>query len=112
MGKNKKKMVALLLASLTGFSSMSVASSVIVYDKIFSRYERPDYSLVLGEYCYERVQERLPRSTFKFPSKEKGVNLQGYYYPSSQNNIDIFFCRTAVFYQRHISVLLPGIHLS
>ena len=86
MGKNKKKMVALLLASLTGFSSMSVASSVIVYDKIFSRYERPDYSLVLGEYCYERVQERLPRSTFKFPSKEKGVNLQGYYYPSSQNN--------------------------
>ncbi len=78
----KKKVVAAILASLTGFSAMMVASAVIAYDAVFPRYERPDYSLYPGEYCYERVKERLPRSEFYYKTKKS--ELKGYYYTAKE----------------------------
>ncbi len=78
----KKKVVAAILASLTGFSAMMVASAVIAYDAIFPRYERPNYDLYVGEYSYERIKHRLPREEFYYKTKKS--ELKGYYYPSKQ----------------------------
>lgn len=79
----KQKVIAGLLASLTGVSGMVVAASVFGYDAFFSRYERPDYRIKPGEYCFERIQDRLTRSEFFY--KTKSAELKGYYYPSAQN---------------------------
>lgn len=78
----KKKVIAAVIASLTGVSGATVASAIIAYEAIFQRVNRPDYSLVAGDYCYERVADRLIRQEFYYPSAEKGVRLRGYYYSS------------------------------
>ena len=83
MGK-KKKVLAAVIASLTGVSGATVASAIIAYEAIFPRVNRPDYSLVAGEYCYERVADRLIRQEFYYPSAEDGVRLKGYYYSSEE----------------------------
>ncbi len=81
--KTEKKttdMIVKLVASLTGLNIVNATTAVIAYQKIFSRCERPDYTLMAGEYSYERVKDRLRRSEVKFKS---GKNiLTGYYYPS------------------------------
>lgn len=77
----KKKVIAAVLASLTGVSGATVASAVIAYEAIFTRVDRPDYELVAGEYCYERVSDRLLRQELYYPSAD-GVRLKGYYYSS------------------------------
>ncbi len=74
-----KKMIA-LVAIATGVGATTVASAIIAYSALFARYERPDYSLVAGDYCYDRVKERLSRSEFFFKSDKN--KLKGYYYPS------------------------------
>ena len=41
--KSRAKKIALLVAaSLTGISTAAVASTVVVYDSFFARYERPE----------------------------------------------------------------------
>ena len=52
----------------------------IAYDKMFSRYERPDYSVTPGIRTYERIADRLPRQCFTFPSDN--VTCAGYFYPA------------------------------
>ena len=52
----------------------------IAYDKLFSRYERPDYSVTPGLRTYERIASRLPRERFTFPSDQ--LDCAGYYYPA------------------------------
>ena len=79
----KQKVIAAILASLSGFSGMTVASAVIAYDACFPRYKRPDYALYPGNYCYDRVKNVLFREEFYFPSAKK--KLRGYYYPSTGN---------------------------
>ena len=59
-------------------SGASVAVFMNLYDKAFSRYERPDYSLIPGLYFYDRVKDILPREEISFYSGN--VRLQGYYY--------------------------------
>ena len=81
MGK-KKKVIAAAIASLTGVSVATAASAIIAYEAIFPRVNRPDYSLVAGEYCYERVMDRLLRQEFYYSSAKEGVRLKGYYYAS------------------------------
>ncbi len=76
----KQKIVAAILASLTGFSAVAITGTIIAYDACFPRYERPDYALYPGLYCYDRVKDSLYREEFKFPSKD--IELQGYYYPN------------------------------
>ena len=78
---SKAKRIAMIVAaSLVGVSVTTVISAICVYDSFFERYERPDYALYPGLYCYERVAESLPRELLKIPSGEN--MLQGYYYPS------------------------------
>ena len=40
----KKKVIAAVIASLTGVSGATVASAIIAYEAIFPRVNRPDYS--------------------------------------------------------------------
>ena len=61
----------------TGINATAVT---VAYQAFFTRYNRPDYSLKCGEYCYDRVRSTLPRSEFYF--KVKGTKLKGYYYES------------------------------
>ena len=75
-----KKVIAAVLASMTGVSAMMVASAVVAYDSVFVRYERPDYALRPGEYCYDRVKHRLKREEFYYQTKTS--QLKGYYYPT------------------------------
>lgn len=83
MGSKKKKVVIGLLATATGVSLATAATSIIAYEKMFPRVERPDYTLTPGEYCYERVQEKLPRTEFYYTVND--VKLKGYYYASAGN---------------------------
>ncbi|MBE5754438.1 MAG: alpha/beta fold hydrolase [Clostridiales bacterium] len=78
--RKAKKVVTAILATLSGFSAMTVASAVIAYDSFFERYERPNYELYPGEYCFERVSDRLKRDEFYI--KTKGADLKCYYYPT------------------------------
>lgn len=49
-----------------------------IYNRIFKRFERPDYSIYPGLYNYELVKNELPRENISFYSD--GVKLAGYYY--------------------------------
>lgn len=79
----KRKILISSIALLTGVSATVVGSSLIAYNSLFSRYERPDYALKAGNYCYERVRGRLYREEFYFPSDKE--LLKGYYYPSGNS---------------------------
>lgn len=81
---NRAKKIAFLLSvSLAGVSTMSIVSAILAYDAIFTRYERPDYSVYPGMYCYERFCGSLPRETMKVKSGE--TDLQAYYYPAENS---------------------------
>ena len=77
--KRMKKIVMLIAASLAGVSTTAIASTLIAYDAMFARYERPDYALTPGLYCYERIEASLSRETMSVLSGE--VDLAAYYYP-------------------------------
>ena len=83
-GKKKKpsstaKRIAMIVAaSLVGVSVASILSTICIYDSFFERYERPDYDLYPGMFCYERVRERLPREECTIPSGDN--KLAAYYY--------------------------------
>ncbi len=77
----KAKRVAFIIAgTLVGISVASVITTVCMYDSFFVRYERPNYDLTPGLYCYERIQDDLKREEIKIPSGDN--KLQGYYYPA------------------------------
>lgn len=77
----KAKRVALIVAaSLVGVSVTTIVSTICIYDSFFERYERPDYSLYPGMYCYDRIKDKLERETFKIKSGDN--SLAAYYYPA------------------------------
>lgn len=77
-----KKFATIAASSLIGISAATIVANIAIYDSFFERYERPNYDLYPGVYCYERIQDRLERECFKIPS---GDNLlQAYYYPSDK----------------------------
>ena len=80
MSKRSKKNLVVALAALTSgtIGAAAVATQVAVYDKLFPRYERPDYSLTPGLICYERLDVKLEREEIIYPSDE--VYLNGHYY--------------------------------
>ena len=78
----KKKIAVLIAASLATVSTATVASAIIAYDSFFPRYERPDYDIYPGMYCYERYNGELPRETLTVSSD--GVDLAAYYYPVNE----------------------------
>lgn len=78
-----KKGITLALAALfPTLSAATVVSAIATYRAIFPRYERPDYSLIPGEYLYSRIADRLPRREITF--KPHGHALKGYFYPSEK----------------------------
>lgn len=78
-----KKLIASILAVTAGVSAVAVTSAVVFHDIFFSRYERPDYNIYPGEYCYDRVSSRLQREEFYFLSGEN--HLKGYFYPANNS---------------------------
>lgn len=66
-------------ALVTGLKLGSVIGAKAAYDAMFKRYEKRDIDTVFGEFDYSRVNGRLPRNTFFFPSGR--LKLQGYFYP-------------------------------
>ena len=78
--KRLKKIVAIVAASLVGINVAGIAATISGYDAYFKRYERPDYSLYPGLYCYDRVKDTLEREVFTIKSGEN--DLAAYYYPA------------------------------
>lgn len=79
----KKKVFIALIASLTGIGVTNVTASLIAYEAVFTRHNRPDYNVTPGLCCYDRIDENWEREKFKIKSGE--YNLQAYYYPSTIN---------------------------
>ncbi len=57
-------------------------AAILAYHAVYARWERPDYTTVLGEYYYPRIAHRLPRRSFDY--YPCGHRLRGYYYPSAR----------------------------
>lgn len=76
--RNNAKMVARNLLR-TGLQAGTVLGAKAAYDAFFKRYEKRDIHTIFGEFDYSRVEDRLPRITFFFPSGR--WKLQGYFYP-------------------------------
>ncbi|MBR1975281.1 MAG: alpha/beta fold hydrolase [Clostridia bacterium] len=82
MSGTKKKIVAALVGSMAGVSGLAVSSAILAYDAIFPRYERPDYAITAGQYCYDRVKDEITRKELYYPSGK--VKLKGYYYEATE----------------------------
>ena len=65
----------------TGLNLGAIVTAKAVYDAVFKRLKRPDYSLVPGLYDYARYGYLLPRELIMFRSKR--AMLEGYYYPAT-----------------------------
>ncbi len=81
---SRKHKIAKAVVTLTGMSMASVVGAMALYDSFFQRYNRPDYSLKPGIYCYERAKDVVEREEFFFPAND--VNLKGYYYPAQNSS--------------------------
>jgi len=78
--KKGEKLAAGVIASLAGlgFTPIVISGAMVAYDAMFPRFERPDYTLFPGAFCYDRMKN-LPREEFFFPSGK--YKLKAYYYP-------------------------------
>lgn len=77
--KNDAKTIARIVLR-TGLQVGTILGAKAAYDSFFKRHEKKDINTVFGEFDYSRVEKRLPRTTFLFPSGR--LRLQGYFYPS------------------------------
>lgn len=83
MSSKGKKVLIGLLGAMNGISGITASAAIIAYDSIFPRYERPNYDLYPGNYCYSRIDSNLPREEVTY--KVKQHKLRGHYYPSQIN---------------------------
>lgn len=79
LNSRAKKIAIAISASLVGVGTAAIVSGVMGYDAFFPRYERPDYALYPGMYCFERFEGSLTRETMTIPSGD--TELAAYYYP-------------------------------
>jgi len=79
-GANSGSKTILKTIAILGAGTLAVTGSVGLYQKIFSRYERPDYAITPGMYCYERIADRLPRRKLFYNSGD--TQIAGYFYPA------------------------------
>lgn len=79
----KQKVLIGLLASITGIGATNVTAALIAHESVFSRYNRPDYSVTPGICCYERISDKLERETLQV--KSGGNQLQAYFFPNEKN---------------------------
>jgi len=83
INSKKRKIIATILGSVSGFSGMAVTGAIIGYDAAFPRYNYPDYAVTPGIYTYERIKKTLPREEFFFDGDE--CKLKGYYYKTKNS---------------------------
>lgn len=81
--KTKKNIVKAIGIATGGISAVAIAAHISVYDKVFERYERPDYTLKPGMYCIDRYSNSLQRELVEFYSND--ILLQGYYYKANRS---------------------------
>ena len=67
------------IALRTGLHVGKIFAAKTAYDSFFKRYEKRDINTIFGEFDYSRVEKRLTRTLFSFPSGR--WKLQGYFYP-------------------------------
>ena len=67
------------IALRTGLQVGTILAAKAAYDSFFKRYEKRDINTIFGEFDYSRIDKRLSRTTFFFPSGR--WKLQGYFYP-------------------------------
>ena len=89
MAFNKKDLSLALAALFPTMGTATVLSAIAAYRAIFPRHERPNYSLVPGEYLYSRIADRLPRKELIFEPHD--TKLKGYYYPASHDRGTVIF---------------------
>ena len=75
---NDAKAIAALVLR-TGLQIGTIIGAKAAYDSFFKRYNKRTINTRFGEFDYSRVKDRLPRTTFFFPSGN--LMLQGYFYP-------------------------------
>lgn len=80
-GKKLKDNAVILgkIALKTGLQTGTILGAKALYDSFFPRYEKQDIDTIFGEFDYSRVEQKLTRATFFFPSGP--WKLQGYFYP-------------------------------
>ena len=78
MKKSKKKMFLAMAVANGGLNAAVTAGHVTIYDKIFARYERPDYSVIPGIVCVDRLDSSIRREEISFYSGD--VLLKGNYF--------------------------------
>lgn len=86
---NEAKTVA-WIALRTGLQAGTILGAKAAYDSFFKRYEKRDINKIFGEFDYSRVEGRLPRTTFFFPSGR--WKLQGYFYPCNDAKGMVVVC--------------------
>lgn len=80
--KTFKKLVQAAGIITSPSAGIPIATFMNIYDKVFARYERPDYSLYPGFYDYERVKKLMPRERMSILAGKN--TLQGYYYKNKK----------------------------
>ena len=78
MDKKKKNVILALAAAAGGLSATVIASQVAIYDKVFPRYERADYSITPGVRCLDRFKTHANIEAISFYSDD--VLLKGNYF--------------------------------
>lgn len=76
--KTFKKLIQAAGIITSPTKGIPIAAFMKIYDKVFQRYERPDYSLYPGFYDYNKVKKVLPRERISVLVDKN--TLQGYYY--------------------------------
>lgn len=79
----KRKVLTVFLTTVIIFCLSHILSSAVCYQLLFLRVDRPDYSVMPGNICYQRVSNRLYREEFFYQAGEN--KLKGYYYPSKED---------------------------
>lgn len=79
--KKAKKHLQCVTELTLALGAANSLAAILAYHAVYARWERPDYTTVLGEYYYPRIAHRLPRRTFDY--YPCGRRLRGYYYPSA-----------------------------
>ena len=82
MDKKKKNTILAIAAATGGLSAAMIAAHVAAYDKIFERYNRPDYTTTFGMVCVDRLDNKVKREEISFYSD--GVLLKGNYFISKK----------------------------
>lgn len=83
------KILIYIVLSLIVVLILNTVIGSVVYEKLFYRYEYPDYEVTPGLVSYDKVKDNYPREKVSYISN--GVKLQGYYYNQNETNMLVVF---------------------